>query len=206
MTGVKFDDDVNIVRIAGFGNIAKQDQVPVPNALGGGAQYERILNARHAVSIAASANQLNYPTQYQVYNSSLNTATLGYRVGFPATSWAPVLQLNANSAQQTNTQNRPDLSRNIVGGAVTLFALPSDKWAVNLNVGYTKSNYEGQDLIYLAYRQDGLLSANAALEYKLSKRWSTRGELTYFNNQSNLSLYSFQQATGALKLRYEWDF
>ena len=206
LTGVKFDDDVNIVRIAGFGTIAKQDQVPVPNALGGGAQYERILNARHAVSISASANQLNYPTQYQVYNSSLNTGTLGYRVGFPSMAWAPVLQMNANFAQQTNTQNRPDLSRNIAGAAVTLFALPSDKWAVNVNVGYTRSNYEGQDLIYLAYRQDGLLSANAALEYKLSKRWSTRGELTYFNNQSNLSLYSFQQATAALKLRYEWGF
>lgn len=206
LTGVKFDDDVNVVRVAGFGTIAKQDQVPVPNALGGGAQYERILNARHAVSISASANQLNYPTQYQVYNSSLNTGTLGYRVGFPSTAWAPVLQFNANFAQQTNTQNRPDLSRNIAGGAVTLFALPSDKWAMNLNVGYTKSNYEGQDLIYLAYRQDGLLSANAALEYKLTKQWSTRAELTYFNNQSNLSLYSFQQATGALKLRYEWDF
>jgi hypothetical protein len=206
LTGIKFDDDVNVVRIAGFGTIAKQDQVPVPNALGGGAQYERILNARNAVSISASANQLNYPTEYQVYNSSLNTGTLGYRVGFPSTTWAPVLQFNANFAKQTNTQNRPDLSRNIAGGAVTLFALPSDKWAVNMNVGYTKSNYEGQDLLYLADRQDGLLSASAALEYKLSKQWSTRAELTYFNNQSNLTLYSFQQATGALKLRYEWDF
>ena len=206
LTGVKFDDGINVLRVAGFGTIAKQDQVPVPNALGGGAQYERILNARHAVSISASANQLNYSSEYQVYNSSLNTGTLGYRVGFPSTTWAPVLQFNANYAQQINTQNRPDLTRNIAGGAVTLFALPSDKWAVNMNVGYTKSNYEGQDLIYLAYRQDGLLSASAALEYKLTKQWSTRAELTYFNNQSNLTLYSFQQATGALKLRYEWDF
>lgn len=206
LTGVKFEDEVNIVRIAGFGTIAKQDQVPVPNALGGGAQYERILNARNAVTVSASANQLNYPTQYMVYNSTLNTGTLGYRLGFPATNWAPVLQFNANYAQQTNTQNRPDLSRNIAGGSLTVFALPSDKWAMNVNVGYTKSNYVGQDLIYLTYRQDNLLSANAALEYKLTKQWSTRVELTYFDNQSNLSLYSFQQATGALKLRYEWDF
>ena len=206
LTGIKFDDDVNIVRIAGFGTIAKQDQIPVPNAIGAGAQYERILNARNAVSIAASSNQLNYQTPFTVYNSTLNTGTLGYRIGFPSTAWAPVLQLNANFAKQENTQNRPDLTRNIAGLAVTLFALPSDKWSTNLNVGYAKSNYEGQDLIYLAYRKDGLLSANAAIEYKLSKQWSTRAELTYFNNQSNLTLYSFQQATGALKLRYEWDF
>jgi predicted porin len=114
--------------------------------------------------------------------------------------------LNANVAQQENTQNQSYLSRRIAGVAATVFALPSDKWAMNVNVGYSRSNYEGQDLIYLASRQDALLSVNAALEYKLSKRWSTRAELTYFDNQSNLTLYSFQQATAALKLRYEWDF
>jgi tetratricopeptide (TPR) repeat protein len=206
LTGVKFDDNQNVVKIAAFGTIAKQDQIPVPNTLGAGAQYERILNNRHSVSVAASSNQLNYSSEYQVYNSTLNTGSLGYRVGFPTTKWAPVLSLNANVAQQGNTQNRPDLSRRIAGAAFTVFALPSDKWAMNVNVGYTRSNYEGQDLIYLAYRQDGLLSANAALEYKLSKHWSTRAELTYFDNQSNLNLYSFQQVTGALKLRYEWDF
>lgn len=206
LTGIKFEDDQNVLKVAGFGTIAKQDQIPVPNAVGGGAQYERILNARHSVSVAASTNQLNYQSEYSVYNSTLNTGSLGYRVGFPATKWAPVLVFNANAAQQENTQNRPDQSRRIAGAAVTLFALPSDKWAFNMNVGYSRSNYEGQDLIYLAYRKDGLLSANAALEYKLSKQWSTRAELTYFNNQSNLSLYSFQQVTGALKLRYEWDF
>jgi tetratricopeptide (TPR) repeat protein len=206
LTGVKFDDDKNVLKVAAFGTIAKQDQIPVPNTIGGGAQYERILNARHSVSVAASSNQLTYQSEYSIYNSTLNTGSLGYRVGFPTTKWAPVVALNANVAQQENTQNQSYLSRRIAGVAATVFALPSDKWAMNVNVGYSRSNYEGQDLIYLASRQDALLSVNAALEYKLSKRWSTRAELTYFDNQSNLTLYSFQQATAALKLRYEWDF
>lgn len=206
LTGVKFEDDKNVLKVAAFGTIAKQDQIPVPNTIGGGAQYERILNARHSVSVAASSNQLTYQSEYSVYNSTLNTGSLGYRVGFPTTKWAPVVALNANVAQQENTQNQSYLSRRIAGVAATVFALPSDKWAMNVNVGYSRSNYEGQDLIYLASRQDALLSVNAALEYKLTKRWSTRAELTYFDNQSNLTLYSFQQATAALKLRYEWDF
>ena len=206
LTGVRFEDEKNILKVAAFGTIAKQDEIPVPNTIGGGAQYDRILNARHSVSVAASSNQLTYQSQYNVYNSTLNTGSLGYRVGFPTTKWAPVVALNANVAQQENSQNQSYLSRRIAGVAATVFALPSDKWAMNVNVGYSRSNYEGQDLIYLAFRQDALLSVNAALEYKLTKRWSTRAELTYFNNQSNLTLYSFQQATAALKLRYEWDF
>ena len=206
LTGVKFDDDVNIVKIAGFGTIAQIDQMPVPDTLGAGVQYERMLNARHAVTVAASASQLIYPTQYNIYNSNLSTASVGYRWGFPETLWSPLLVLNANYAFQDNTQNRPDLTRRIGGASLTLFALPSDKWGLNISAGYAKSNYDGQDLLYQSYRSDGLTSISGMLEYKLTKNWSTRLEATYYNNQSNLPLYSYQQATGALKLRYAWDF
>jgi len=206
ITGLKFDDGKNVLKLAGFGSVAKLDQVPVPNTLGLGAQYERILNPRHALSISGSFNQLSYPSQYSVYTSTLQTGSLGYRIGFPSSPWAPVLQLNANLASQKNTQNRPDLSRSITGLSAILFAVPSEKWSLISGLGYAISSYDGQDLIYLSNRRDVLLSANAALEYKLSKKWSVRAELTYFDNRSNLSLYSFHQATGALKLRYEWDY
>lgn len=206
LTGLKFDDDVNIVKVAGFGTIAQMDQQPVPNNLGAGLQYERVLTARQAATAAIANSQLTYPTQFNIYNSTLNTASIGYRLAFPTTAWAPVLVLNGIAAKQTNNQNRPDLSRNIGGLNMTIFALPSNKWGINVNAGYSKSNYQGQDLLYVANRTDGLLSVNGTVEYKLTKNWSTRLEATYFNNQSNLSLYTFQQVTGALKLRYEWDF
>lgn len=206
ITGLKLEDDDNIVKVAGFGTIAKVDQVPVPNTLGGGLQYERLLSKASAAIAAISSSQLNYSSGFSVYNANLNTASLGYRHGFPASSWAPVFILNGNFANQDNTQNRPDLTRRIAGVNLTIFALPSDKWGLNFNAGYARSNYQGQDLLYLANRTDGLLSVNGTVEYKLTKNWSTRVELTYYDNRSNLSLYSFQQATGALKLRYEWDF
>ena len=206
LTGVKFDDDVNIVKVAGFGTIAQIDQMPVPDTLGGGVQYERILTPQHAVTVSASASQLIYPTQFNIYNSNLSTASVGYRWGFPTTAWAPVLIANANFAFQDNTQNRPDLTRRIGGASLTLYALPGEKWGLNIGAGYARSNYDGQDLLYQSYRSDNLTSLSAMLEYKLTKSWSTRLEATYFNNQSNLSLYSYQQATGALKLRYAFDF
>jgi hypothetical protein len=206
LTGLKFDDNVNIVKVAAFGTIAQMDQQPVPDSLGAGIQYERVLTARQAATASISNSQLTYPSQFNIYNSTLNTASIGYRLGFPTTAWAPVLVLSGIVANQTNTQNRPDLTRNIGGLNLTVFALPAEKWGLNLNTGYSRSNYDGQDLLYLANRSDGLFSANGTVEYKLTKNWSTRLELTYFKNQSNLSLYTFQQATGALKLRYEWDF
>jgi hypothetical protein len=206
LTGVKFEGEQNVLKVAGFASLAQVDQVPVPNSLGGGVQYERLISKTNAAIAAISSSQLNYSSQFTVYNANLNTASLGYRFGFPTARWAPTFVVNGNFAHQENTQNRPDLTRRIAGINLTLFAMPSNKWGTNLNAGFAKSNYEGQDLLYQAYRSDGLLSVNGTIEYKLTKQWSTRLELTYYNNRSNLSLYSFQQATGAMKLRYEWDF
>jgi tetratricopeptide (TPR) repeat protein len=206
LTGIKFDDGVNLVKIAGFGTIAQIDQMPVPDTLGAGVQYERVLSPQHAITVSGSSSQLIYPTQYNVYNSNLSTTSLSYRLGFPQTPWVPVLVLSGNYAFQDNIQNAPQYTRRITGANLTFYAIPGEKWGLNVGAGYAKSNYDGQDLLYQAYRTDGLTSLNAMLEYKLTKNWSTRLEATFYNNQSNLSLYSYQQATGALKLRYAWDF
>jgi hypothetical protein len=205
LTGLKMTDDVNTVKVVAYASVAKLDQVPVPNAYGGGAQYERLLLPNHMATAALGSTVLDYGSQYSVYNATLNTGALGYRWAFPNTTWAPVVVFGASYSQQNNTQNRPDLSRNITGGTVAAYFLPSDKWGLQIGGGYASSTYGAPDLLYGQNRTDGLFSAQGTLEYKLTKSWSTRAELTYYKNNSNLTLYSFSQYTGALKLRYEWQ-
>lgn len=205
LTGVKMTDDVNTVKLVGFASIAKLDQVPVPNAYGGGAQYERLLSPNHMATAALGSTALNYGSQYSVYNATLNTSALGYRWAFPNATWEPVMIFGANYSQQNNTQNRPDLSRNITGGTLSAYFLPSDKWGFLIGGGYASSVYGAPDILYGQSRNDGLISAQSTLEYKLTKSLSTRAEFTYYKNNSNLTLYSFSQYTGALKLRYEWQ-
>ena len=152
-----------------------------------------------------SAVKLNYPTDYSAYNSTLNVATLGYRKGFPGTTWQPVVDVTANFGRQTNTSNRPDLGRNILGANVQLSFLPSADFGVSMGVGYTKSNYGGSDFLFESTRGDNLISANTVLQYKLSKQLTARAEFTYYSNQSNLDLYGYNQWTAAVKLRYSYD-
>jgi hypothetical protein len=148
---------------------------------------------------------MNYATQYSAYDSTLNVGTVGYRKAFPTTRWKPVVDLGANYASQINTSNRPDLARHIGGGTAQLSLVPTDKWGVTVGAGYARSNYQAADIVYQAGRSDNLLSGNAVLQYKLTKELSARLEATYYNNTSNLPLYSYQQWTGALKLRYDWS-
>ena len=204
-TGVKTVDGDNEYKVVGFGSLAKLDQVPVPNTLGAGVEYVRHLTATQSVLVGGGTSSLAYGNQYSAYDSNLSVATLGYRKTFPTTKWSPVVDVMANVANQNNTSNRPDLGRKITGGNVQLSMLPTDKLGISVGAGYAHSNYGGTDPLFLTNRSDNLLSGNAVVQYKLTKDLSARAEFTYFNNHSNINLYGYDQWTGALKLRYEWN-
>jgi hypothetical protein len=130
---------------------------------------------------------------------------VGYRKAFPNTVWKPVLDISANTAHQTDTSNRPDLGRRIAGGSMQVSFLPTEKFGVTIGAGYAQSKYDANDLLYQASRTDNLYSGNAVFQYKLTKELSARMEFTYYNNLSNLTLYGYEQWTGAFKLRYDWN-
>jgi hypothetical protein len=203
--GVKVSDGPNTYKIAGFGSIANIDQVPVPNTYGGGGEYVRQLSATDSVMAAAGSTVLHYPSEYSAYSSNLNVGTVGYRKAFPERKWQPVIDVSANMAHQTNTSNRPDLGRRIAGAALQLSFLPAEKVGVMLGAGYAQSKYDANDLLYQSNRTDNLYSGNAVVQYKLTKDLSARMEVTYYNNLSNLNLYGYEQWTGAIKLRYDWN-
>jgi tetratricopeptide (TPR) repeat protein len=204
-TGVKVTDGPNTYKVAGFGSIAQIDQVPIPNTYGVGGEYVRQLTATDSVMLAGGSTVLQYPSQFNAYNSNLNVGTVAYRKAFPDRKWQPVIDVSANMAHQIDTSNRPDLGRRIAGGALQLSFLPSEKVGVTIGTAYAKSKYDANDLLYQAGRTDNLYSANAVLQYKLTKELSARMELTYYNNLSNLNLYGYEQWTGAIKLRYDWN-
>lgn len=204
-TGVKYADGPNLYKLAAFGSIAKQDQVPVPNTFGGGGEYVRQITDTQSVILGAGSSQMLYTNGFTAYNSTLNAGTLGYRKAFPTTTWKPVVDVGANFANQINLSSRPDLGRHIGGGSVQLSFLPTDKFGVTVGGAVARSNYGAQDIIYLQGRNDNLYSGNVVFQYKLTKDLAARLEGTYYNNISNLNLYSYQQWTGAIKLRYDWN-
>lgn len=204
-TGLKFVDGKDEYKLSAFGSLAKIDQTPVPNAAGGAIEYVRQLPETQALLAVLSSVKLAYPTDFAAYNSTLNVATLGYRKGFPDVKWQPVVDITANLGQQNNTSDRPDLGRAIRGLNVQVSFLPAAEFGVSMGVGYTKSNYGGSDFLFESTRSDSLFSANTVFQYKLSKQLTARAEFTYYNNQSNLDLYGYNQWTGAFKLRYSYD-
>ena len=202
--GLRYNDGPNEYKVLAFGSVAQLSNVPVPNTAGGGVEYARRLNETESLLAGVSAIRLSYPTDFVAYNSNLGTAMLGYRQVFPLVKWQPVLDLSATFGKQSNTSDRPDLERRILGANMQVSFMPNPQTGISLGAGYAQSNYGSEDLLYQTNRSDGLISANAVLQYSLTKELSARAEFTYFNNLSNLGLYSYNQWTGALKLRYSY--
>ena len=204
-TGVNLKDGSDSLKIAGIASIAQMDATPIPNTYGGGAEYAHQFSATESVMLAAGTTTLQYPTVYSAYNANVNILTTGFKKEFTKAAWKPVLDLSLNTVKQNSTADRPDLGRRIYGGAIQASFLPMPQFAVTVGGGYAQSKYDANDLLYQAPRTDGLYSGNLMLQYKLNKNLSTRLEVTYYNNLSNLPLYGYEQWTGAIKLRYDWD-
>ena len=202
--GLRYNDGANEYKVLAFGSMAQLSVIPVPNTAGGGLEYSRRLTETESLLAGVSAIRLGYPSDFVAYNSNLGTAMLGYRQVFPLMKWQPVLDLTTTFAKQTNISDRPDLGRTLVGGNVQVSFMPNAQTGISLGAGYAQSNYGSEDLLYQTNRSDGLISANAVFQYSLTKELSARAEFTYFNNLSNLGLYSYNQWTGALKLRYSY--
>ena len=202
--GLRYNDGPNEYKLLAFGSLAQLSIIPVPNTAGGGLEYSRRLNETESLLAGVSAIRLGYPSDFVAYNSNLGTAMLGYRQVFPLVKWQPVLDLTATFAKQANISDRPDLGRTLVGGNVQVSFMPNAQTGISLGAGYAQSNYGSEDLLYQTNRSDGLISANAVFQYSLTKELTARAEFTYFNNLSNLGLYSYNQWTGALKLRYSY--
>ena len=202
--GLRYNDGANEYKVVAFGSLAQLSVIPVPNTAGGGLEYSRRLTETESLLAGVSAIRLGYPSDFVAYNSNLGTAMLGYRQVFPLVRWQPVLDLTTTFAKQTNISDRPDLGRTLVGGNVQVSFMPNAQTGISLGAGYAQSNYGSEDLLYQTNRSDGLISANAVFQYSLTKELTARAEFTYFNNLSNLGLYSYNQWTGALKLRYSY--
>jgi tetratricopeptide (TPR) repeat protein len=203
--GLKYIDGSNLWKAYGFGMLSAIDQVPAPNVFGGALEYVRQIGATDTLSLGLTQAGLNYTPEYTAYNSNIYSSTATYRKSFPTTPWKPAVDLGVSFSRQDNQSGRTDLSRNIYGTNIQVSMLPADKWGISVGAGYAASNYDAQDLIYQADRSDGLFSANGLVQYKLSKTLAARVEVNYYQNFSNLNLYSYQQISGMARLKYDWD-
>lgn len=137
-------------------------------------------------------------------DGSLYTVSVGIdrKINAPG---SPTVSAAGYYAQERNSTNREDFSRRIIGGRFAVTATIAPKVTVLTATGLARWRYGGPDLLFGTLRRDWYKSAEAAVQFELSKGLSMRLEGQYAHDDSSIPLYRFAQKQVALVLRREWQ-
>ena len=130
-------------------------------------------------------------------------AGVGYRQIFSG-AMRPTVSLALTFGDEKNDRNRDDYSRAIWGLSGTVSITPLPKVNLSATLMHQQSDYQKGDPLLLATRHDRFDSLTLGATYLIDRNLSLRGEVSYIDNRSNISLYEYDRLQGFAKLRYEF--
>ncbi|MGB0695179.1 MAG: tetratricopeptide repeat protein [Rhodospirillaceae bacterium] len=165
---------------------------------------------RHAFSdslfgaLFGQASTIYYPTQ-NVRNA--NRFAIGANVvkQFDVPLKPEVFAQVYGGIEKTHDSANRYLGNDFIGGRLGVDA----DLIENQLEGYVSSSleyrdYRGTDPLFLKVRDDYQLSLTAGVRYQIQDSLSIEPEISYTDNSSNISLYSFDRLTGMVTLRYDF--
>lgn len=157
-----------------------------------------------ALGAEVSGQQLRYAGLNQNRSGKLLSAgmSLDKRIALP---YQPLVSLSGYYARESNTRQRSDFSRKIVGGRAGIMLFPSKKTALTAGYGLARWRYDGIDPLFGTLRRDWFKSIDLAAQVILRPGLSLRLEGQLVNDDANLPLYKYKQQQVAVVIRREWE-
>lgn len=89
-----------------------------------------------------------------------------------------------------------------VGGQLSF----TPKWVGFANVSYEKRDYDKQDPIFLKTRDDDQYEVTIGARYIPMKNWLIKPQLSYIDNQSNITLNDFDRTVLSVNFRHDFNW
>lgn len=201
--GVSYFKDRNFYRLTAAHSEVSVDYNRFRNVDSLSGEWLHQIDELQTISPFVQTARFAYTGDNRVRDADFLAAGIGYRKAFIST-WQPLLTLSANTGNERNTENRPDLGRKIHGGRIALAITPMPKWGLSVGGTYQKSRYDSPDLLLGTTRSDNYYAADAVASYAYSRNLSLRTELLLSKNASNLELYRYRRDMLTFKLRYDF--
>ena len=176
------------------------------NLFGINGDWRHNLNAQNELIGFVSADVLRYPSQ-RIRNATLYNLGGAWKRLFEA-KYHPELLVSLYGGYENPVSSEESAQaiaqRHLLGARVTGRLIPTARLSVYGSGGYQRSHYIGTDILFQTQRTDNFYSLQAGFTYLLSRHWSLRGDLYYYDNQSNILLNDYDRTWGLLRLRYDW--
>lgn len=229
-------DQANVIAVGGVDIVAGQDlfklgagmaQLSLDNqhylqTPGLNAEWSRQLNRQHRVDLFGQLARFNYDDIYvfplsdkslprQLVRNSVRSADFaGLSGGWSATlggEFLPLLRVTGDYGRERNREDRPDLSRDLLGIRAVLSIAPALHWGASVGLGYQTARHREPNLFAGATerRRDTLRTLEAGATYQLDRQVSLRADYTRQTQRSNNTLYRYERDLLFFKIRYDFD-
>ncbi len=169
-----------------------------------GAEWHHQANEFNTFSFFGQYARLEYPGS-PVRDADFYGAGAGWRRAFVA-PLQPVFELQALLGREQNdaAPARDDLSRDLytLRGAIAL--TPAPRWGASLGLAYTHSQFQEEDFLFAATREDDYYGIELGASYRLTRRLSLRADYQHLDNNSNIAFYDYRRDVVSIRARYEF--
>ena len=167
-------------------------------------QWQHALTEADNVSVFGQLAQLRFhPTSQSVRDVFSKTVGVAWAHDFSSVAPATVYA-NVYVGQEDPRENLPQLDQTFfgtrIGGA---YGLRSDL-DLTASVGYRRSEYDGEEPLFLVRRTDDLFNAALGLEYRPAKQWTIRPIASYATNSSNVPINEYERWSVMGTVRFEY--
>lgn len=160
------------------------------------ARYQ--LNPTHQLNASAQIMRLGFvDTALQAQNYAQSSLSVGWMYVY---SGATALTLNATVGSEQAPNGRTDGGKRFKGlraGWQTTFATVG----VFLSAGAQRSQYDTQNPMFLANRDDKFYDLTAGLAWGFASNWSLRPQVGYTRSKSNIGFNDYSRTDASLNLR-----
>jgi tetratricopeptide (TPR) repeat protein len=200
----KFERDT--LTLVGQGNMFFVDNSTYSSeyrdAVGGTLQWAHDFNARNQISAYVQYASLSYPQQ-SPRDANRYIGGVGYAHAFRGGD--PIIYVGAYSGLEETKESRFDYLGHRplglrVGGQKTI----TDDWLAFISLSAEWRRYRGIDPSFQVTRDDKQYSAAVGLTWALANAWKFSPQISYINNNSNISINEFDRTQLFVTLRRDF--
>lgn len=169
---------------------------------GGTVQWQHDFNARNQVSAFAQFTELRYPDQH-VRDARRYVGGLGFAHAFGRRGGFITYFGMYGGSEQENDERFPQFGHDLYGARIGAQQFLNEKFTVFLNASAEKRDYGGPDPFFSVDRVDKQYNASVGLHFAPLKNLRLTPQMSWIDNESNLSINEFDRWVASLTLRHD---
>lgn len=177
---------------AGQGEDFRVDGDSLRHVYGGFGQWTYALDGRSRLSLSFQATALDYPGLAN-RDAMRYVGSAGYLIALPGAREPVVYAGLYGGIEDENHSLFPQFGHDLVGGRLggSIGVMP--KTRAFASVSFEQRDYHGDDPIFLRTRDDTQFTFSTGLEYMPLKNWTVRPNISYTDNNSNISINDYDR-------------